>query len=471
MKLQYKVVDTSVLLTDPENVLYGFEPKKSGVKTVVVLPMGVLYEVDHFKHEHDTERGAQARQFAKTLDGISSSFGGSLASGIKLSDGYLLQSGYGIEEKLGLPGDILRKDDTDRRNIKICQYLKREKRDVELVTFDIAQRDIARAVGITASGWKQYEDKLKVEKPYKGWRRLPQLSGDVLSQFYDQKGMPLSVLEASLEGRVDLKDDPLIPNEFLYTEDGPGFIGKFNGKRIIPLDCYDKDTARVKSRNTHQTFAMDGLRDPRIELMFLIGKAGSGKTFLTQEAGVDQIFRPGSLNLSGFQSMTWTRPIMSHRDEEQLGFLPGDEGEKQEPWMKNIVEPFNLACGMHKIEQDVRTSLLNGPEDERKVHFELVQYMRGRSFPHTYWTISEAQNLSLSSFKTILTRPGDGTKLVIEGDPTQHDRDDRSGYPNPLLYYANMMKGDPKTAIVYLEEVERSDLVKRVLERLDHKNK
>lgn len=436
------ILDTNILLSDPKNVLYAFAPNKGKQhRNTVIIPMGVVYELDNFKDERDddgnlTERSYKSREVLNQLKTLQN--GSSLDKGIKLADNYSLKSSFKIEEALGLTRDeMLTRKKTDSRLIKICDYIKDKKKKVELITFDTAMQIHASSMGIKANDWKDFVDKRQVKNPYKGWREIT-LENTLAEQF--KKGKALDPKDLGLEN--------LLPNEYLIFNWNNA--GRFDVKsnRIVPLyNYFNRKHKQIEAKNAQQMCFMDANLDPKIDVVVGIGPAGSGKSYISTYSGCDQVFFQGETDKGrGLTKILVTRPIIGHRGESELGFLPGTKEEKVAPWEQPIRDQFDSIFEKLGKNERERADFLEDYE------FQDIRTLRGRSLASRFWIVTEGQNISIDGYDTILTRPGEHTKLIIEGDPTQTDLKNLPSKLNPLLYINEMLKTSPKVATVYFDE-------------------
>lgn len=442
----YKIIDTNILLTS-HTALYAFKPKKD-VLTRMIIPNGVLAEIDSFKSEKYfynnklTDRARKSRQVAKELDRLLSDCEGDFEKGIVVQKNYIIQSSYDIETQLGLNLDaILSKSNTDSRLVKIGMWLKDKSTDVELITEDITLRNIARAVGINAQPWQDYINEIKVEDIFKGWREID-IDPSLVEEFRKSGYIPLEVL----------KIDDLVPNEYVYNKD-QSFMGRYDAEKgaMVKLANYMSRKSQVVAQTAHQAFLMDALRNPKIDLVFAIGIPGCGKTFLSVDAGIEQCldYTP-KLSKKGhieylYKKMLLTRPVAHHKGEQELGYLPGDKSQKSAPWLEPFMDQFEDLLELYGITgEQLKKQFRDG-----KINTEFLQTMRGRSFHSAFWVVDEAQNYNDDGFETLLTRPGKGIKMAICGDPSQTDIKNHQDESNYLPYYNQLMHRDVETATVF----------------------
>jgi len=430
--MKYFVLDTNVLLHDSES-LFRFKDN------AVVIPIQVIEEIDHFKKDL-SEIGRSARTVSRHLDALRVQ--GSLADGVKTEDGGTIQVHLGVEIPPSFP---LTDHNTDARILALALALKQQRKTVVFVTKDTNLRIKADAIGVSAV---DYESQPKtLDEIYRGWADVA-VSQPAIERFFKEGGIPLS----------ELPVDTLYPNEFVrLTVEGGGSAGSGLGRYHaregrVALLREGKSVWGVRARNMEQRFAMDLLLDDAISLVCLYGKAGTGKTLLALAAGLmrtvdDEIFR----------KLLVTRPIFPlGRD---LGYLPGEIGEKLKPWMQPIFDNLELLIHLSTGEKRGRgyMSLL----DQKLIEIEPLTYIRGRSIPQQFLIVDEAQNLTPHEVKTILTRAGERTKVVLTGDPYQIDNPYVDAASNGLSYTIERFKGQENAGSVLMLKGERSPLAEQ----------
>jgi PhoH-like ATPase len=423
------VLDTNVLLHDPHAV-FRFEDNN------VIIPIYAIEEVDQFKRE-GSERGRSARTIARLLDDLREK-GGSLSKGVPLESGGTLRVAVPAK-RLALPSAI----DHSAMDQAILQtaFDVRENdggRPTVFVTMDTNLRIRADALGMVA---ETYENQRVVS---------------------DQAGSGIGELEvdgASVDalfrdGRVAAVEPVPVPNACLLLRDraNPSHtaLGRYDSTKraIVALRVPRDGVMGVRPRNKEQSFALDILLDESIRLVTLVGKAGTGKTLLAIAAGLKR-----TVEDSAYTRMLVSRPVMPlGRD---IGFLPGDVDEKLNPWMQPIFDnlEFLFSTGSRRGPR-AYADLLEGGQ----IQVEPLTYIRGRSLPQQFIIVDEAQNLTPHEVKTIVTRSGDGTKIVLTGDPQQIDNPYVDSASNGLSVAAERFRGEKIAAHIVLAKGERSDL-------------
>ena len=421
------VLDTNVILHDAQ-CLFKFQEHN------IALPITVLEELDRFK-KGDSDIHFQARHFLRSLD--------DLAGDVMSDEGAELGPGLGsVRVLLSLPfrraDDTLLSDTADHRILKTALATSElyEKTDVVLVTKDTNLRLKAMSFGLVAQDYTN--DKIRhLDDLYTGKRTVDDVCSTAIAELYDT---------GEISGDdLPLEDPPTSNENFILRNGSRSVLATYCGpdnrfRCITRTSCFG-----IRPRNAEQSFALNALTDPRIRLMTISGKAGSGKTLLSLSAALECEQR--------FRQVLLARPIvpLSNRD---LGFLPGDASAKIEPYMQPLFD--NLSVLKHE-NPDSRSLITEMLEAER-LQITPLAYIRGRSLQHTYFIVDEAQNLTPHEVKTIITRAGEGTKVVLSGDLQQIDHPYLDSTSNGLAYVINRMKGQHLHAHVTLEKGVRSEL-------------
>ncbi|MCP4177031.1 MAG: PhoH family protein [bacterium] len=426
------VLDTNVILHD-SSCIYHFEGHD------IVIPITVIEELDKFKKGNDTVN-YHARDFLRSLD--------SLAGDKLFESGLKIGPHQGkILVKLEQPKDQdlknnFRLDIPDHHilNTAYCISKAQTDREVILVSKDVNLRLKAKAMGLVAQDYKTDQVR-NISKLYKGRRYEENVPEQIINQMYQESG------EAEAK-KLKLKEK-LYPNEFLILR---------NGKKSA-LAVYDQSTDMIKHvdkmsgygivpRNAEQTFALHALLDPKIRLVTLSGKAGTGKTLLALAGALER--------RNDFLQILMARPIVALSNKD-LGFLPGDVKSKLDPYMQPLYD--NLGVIQHQFsERDTKNTKIKDFLDEKKLVISPLSYIRGRSLVKVYFIVDEAQNLTPHEIKTIITRAGEGTKIVFTGDINQIDHPYLDTHSNGLSYLIEKMQGQELYAHIYLDKGERSDL-------------
>ncbi|MBE0575682.1 MAG: PhoH family protein [Desulfuromonadales bacterium] len=425
------VLDTNVLLHDPQ-ALFHFEDND------LVIPMTVIEEIDRFKKEL-SETGRNARQFSRIMDGLRSK--AKLVEGAKLeTGGHLRVDLYTEEHMKGLPPE-LRTDQGDNRILAVAlDVMSSSDSPVIFVTKDTNLRIKADVLGLTAQDYES--DKVSLDELYSGTAEVL-VSRDDVDLFYSQ-GF-LSIEEEFLANQCLTLIDAANPS---HTA-----LARYNRslRQAEPLLRTPKEGLwGIHPRNREQQFAFDMLLNEDIQLVTLVGKAGTGKTLLAIAAGLYKSADEGQ-----YSRLLVSRPIFPlGRD---LGYLPGDIEEKLSPWMQPIFDNVELLLGAVE-EGSKRKRGYKELVDLGLLEIEPLTYIRGRSIPKQYMIVDEAQNLTPHEIKTIITRAGEGTKIVLTGDPYQIDNPYIDSSSNGLTYVVDKFKGEDIAGHVTLDKGERSCL-------------
>jgi PhoH-like ATPase len=428
MKKNY-VLDTNVLLHDP-HAIFRFEDNN------VIIPIYAIEEFDQFKRE-GSERGRNARAIARLLDDLRDK-GGSLSNGVGLDSGGTLRVAVPTK-RLELPSAI---DHTamDQAILQTAFELRENDggRPTVFVTMDTNLRIRADALGMVAQTYEN--QRANVDELTSGIVDLD-VSGEEIDAFFR-------------EGRMVPRDPSWAPNTCLLMRDraNPSHtaLGRFDAvkRTVASLRVPREGIMGVRPRNKEQSFAFDLLLDESIRLVTLVGKAGTGKTLLALAAGLKRTLEDGA-----YTRMLVSRPVMPlGRD---IGYLPGDVDEKLNPWMQPIFDnlEFLFSAGSRKGPRAYAELLESG-----QIQVEPLTYIRGRSLPQQFIVVDEAQNLTPHEVKTIITRSGDGTKIVLTGDPGQIDNPYVDSASNGLTIAAERFRGEKLAAHIVLAKGERSDL-------------
>ncbi len=436
------VLDTNVLLHDPR-AIYQFRDNN------VIIPINVLEEVDQFKKEL-SERGRNARAVSRYLDELREK-GGRLSEGVDLENGGTLRVAI---PKQQIPKLFLDRKKQDNYILAVALEVAEAAPDQPtiFVTKDVNLRVRADAMGLRAEDFQA--DKIDIDELYSGWRDLSVPSYQV-EEFRSERAVDLTGDQA----------ENLAPNEFvmLQASDNPKntALGRFDAAmgRIQALKTPRDPIWGIRPRNREQHFALDLLLDDDVKLVTLVGKAGTGKTLLAIAAGLQKVVDDKS-----FVRLLVSRPIFPlGRD---LGYLPGDVEEKLNPWMQPIYDNVELLVsggratadsgnhGGKKKGNDGYKTLV----DMGYMQIEPLTYIRGRSIPNQFMIVDEAQNLTPHEVKTIITRVGDNTKIVLTGDPYQIDNPYVDSSNNGLTYVVERFKAEKAAGHVTLIKGERSNL-------------
>ena len=422
------VIDTNVILHSHQ-ALFSFKDND------LVIPLGVIEELDRFKGFND-ERGREARSAARELDALRQN--GRLYEGIPLPSGGSIQ--VLIDSEMEIPYGF-DKGKVDNRILACALFLKKEGRHVIFVSKDINARIKADALGVATEDFKT--NKVDIDELYSGWKELI---------------LPVKDIESFIANKVlEYTGDNLYLNEFVLLKaaenENKTALGKFCGqtKKIIPLYHQSARPWGVEPANLQQKFATELLLCNEISLVTLVGRAGTGKTLLALACGLQK-----TIDEHVYRKLLVSRPIMPLGKD--IGFLPGSKDEKLSHWMQPIFD--NLEFVMDKLynNSDDVDKKIKFLIESQKVQIEAITYIRGRSIPKQYLIVDEAQNLTPHEVKTIISRAGDGTKVVLTGDPYQIDNPYLDSSSNGLNFAIERFKNNALFGHIILNKSERSSL-------------
>ena len=447
------VLDTNVLLHDPL-ALTRFEDNH------IVIPIEVVEEIDRFKRD-PAEKGRNARQVSRLLDELRAK--GNLAEGVPNGDqGGSLVVVFCRSETLATLPPELKAGNGDNNILAVALEQQQlgavigDQPPVVLVTKDTNLRIKADAVGLIAQDYTT--DKVDIADLYPGFCEV-WVSAERMDQVKAGSGLPMADLPAGSGGAAGLQAnegvtliDQAQPNHTL--------LARYDARSasLRPLQRAPKARlGRIHPRNREQTFALDLLLDPEVQLITLVGKAGTGKTLLALAAGLNQV-----ADERLYDRLLVTRPVIPLGKD--IGFLPGDIEEKMGPWMQPIIDNLDYLLGVgddgHLTRGGSRAPR-NSWGDLKGMgllEVEAISYIRGRSIPRQYMVVDEAQNLTPHEVKTIVTRVGEGTKIVLTGDPYQIDNPYVDAESNGLTWLVERFKGQLLAGHVTLMRGERSEL-------------
>jgi PhoH-like ATPase len=420
------ILDANVLIHDPQSIFHF-------VDNTVIIPVGVIREIDRFKKEH-TDRGYNARSVVRLLDSLRGEK--SLAYGVDLGNGGKLRV-YCEPDRALAEGD----DHTDLEILRVAQAIQQAERDtpVIIVTKDINLRIRADAAGLRAEDYES--DRIKLSELYSG-QQEHQVASERLADF-------------RRAGRLAVPELELSPNEYvlLRAENGqPGSLlarADVDAQHLVGLHGAEDALWGIRPRNKEQYFAIDALLDEKVKLVTLMGKAGTGKTLLALAAALEL-----TMSRKRYRGVLVARPIFPlGRD---LGYLPGDIVQKLDPWMKPIDDTIEFlidAGGPIRGQRDCA-----GLRRAGLVEIHPLTYIRGRNIANRFVVIDEAQNLTPLEVKTVITRIGQAAKVVLTGDPYQIDNPYVDANSNGFTYLVNRFRPQAMAAHIELRKGERSPL-------------
>lgn len=426
-KKKLLIIDTSVLLYDPNSI-------KSFGNNEIILPLIVLEELDRFKDKQSMV-GSNARIMNRILDDLRSF--GSLAEGITVPETNVTIKVISEEEiKSKLPNE-LDPYTGDNKIIAVALGYKAlyPEREIKIISKDINLRVKCDALGINADDYyTDLPDSVREGVPvYTGWSQ----------ETFDQKTIE-EYWQAGLVTPEGISGS-LVNNQMVLGVSYCGnhsMIGMYQKGNIVKLQNNLHSTLKVDGRSKEQKAAIHLLCDTKIPLVSLTGIAGSGKTFLSLVAG-----------LSGLQDRQYERIIITRSIEpvgKDIGFLPGTLEEKMDPWMMPIIDNFRNAFGDQ--------TWLDMMRQKGQLEMSPISHIRGRSFKNSFVIVDECQNLTIHELKTIITRAGEGTKMILLGDTDQVDTPYLDKYSNGLTIAIEKLKGSDLYGHIHLDRGERSKL-------------
>ena len=428
------VVDTNVLLHDPR-AIFSFQDND------VIIPIVVIEELDKFKKGID-EMGRNARQVSRILDTYRQK--GKLSQGVQLEEGGTLRVELNHQSPQHLPVELIASKADNRilaTALNLCHTSKNI--PVVLVTKDTNLRIKADALGLKAEDYET--DTVTIDELYSGEVEIT-VSRDQIDSFYASGSL------APPDGSV------LFSNQFVLLKNsanpGQTALSRYSRQKqaLVPIQHAKHGIWGISARNKQQQFALDLLLNDDIRLVSLVGKAGTGKTLLALAAGLER-----TIETRTFARLVVSRPVFPLGKD--IGFLPGDIEEKLKPWMQPIRDNLDFLMGSSaSVTRGKGRKDLQSLFDLGMIEVEPLTYIRGRSMPNQFLIVDEAQNLTPHEIKTIITRAGEGTKIVLTGDPYQIDNPYIDSSSNGLSFVVERFKEESIAGHITLVKGERSDL-------------
>jgi PhoH-like ATPase len=432
------VLDTSVYLTNAD-CIYAFKNHD------ILVPLKVFEEVDKHKKRQDAV-GAQARKIIRLWDDLRQK--GSIHKGVRIG------KGLGMIRSMSA-GDISPSDLPNDLDIKIPDHLiiatafklqNESDKKVILVSRDVNMRVIADAIGLLSEDFQNNQVVDNSDNIYSGYSAVL-VDDQIVDRFYEKK-------------EVYLENADLILNQYVMlvsnANEKKTALGRFVNA-VTPLRHLrtpKKGIWGIKPRNKEQCFLLDALMNPQIEIITAIGKAGSGKTVVALAAALEQTL---DKNKAEYSRIIVSRPVQPLGKE--IGFLPGEINEKMSPWLMPIQDNLQFLMGNDKVTLDMYL-------EAGTIEIEALTYIRGRSIANAFIIIDECQNLSMHEIKTIITRIGEGTKIVLIGDVEQIDNIYVNSTTNGLTHAVEKFKNFELAAHVTLNKGERSRVASYAAEYL-----
>jgi len=428
------ILDTNVILHDSTCLLQFKEHD-------IIIPLTVIEELDHFK------RGGQvinlnAREFARMLDTMTGSalFNGGVSLG-KGRGKVRIAITKGLNEEIK---EIFKDDTPDHRILgSALEVQKKEKnRTIILVTKDVNLRMKAKAIGVPAEDYST--DRISnVEELYSGKETIEDFDDSVLVKLYQPPyEVPFKDVQKKLKGEV-------LPNKFyILRNNNRSVLAHLDQQKEVIRKVEKYDIYGIKPRNAEQTFATDALTNNNIPLVSLTGKAGTGKTLLAIASALHV--------RKNYRQIYIARPVVPLSNKD-IGYLPGDIDDKLAPYMHPLWDNIKVIQDQY-TESDKQHQTITQMMKDNKLVIEPLTYIRGRSLQRIFFIVDEAQNLTPHEIKTIITRAGEGVKLVFTGDIYQIDHPYLDSQSNGLSYLIEHFKGQKLYAHVNLVKGERSEL-------------
>lgn len=446
-RVKHFVLDTSVLLHNPSS-LFSFADNQ------VIIPFQVLEELDTFK-KSTNDVGRNARAVIRYLDQLREK--GHLNEGVKWN-------GHGgtvrvAMDRPGGPVPGLNSETPDNRIIAVAYALKEAGKETIFISKDINARIKSDSLGIPTEDFES--QKVDYETLYSGYRELT-VEPAVIDRLYSEKRLLITdPVLAKLEPK-------LFPNEYVLLkgtgEESQAGLARYvpSMGAVLPLSRTKRAVFGIIPRNLQQTMALDLLLDDDVQMVTLMGTAGTGKTLLALAAAMHKCFTDHK-----YERLLVARPIMPLGKD--IGFLPGSKDEKLQAWMQPIFDNLEFLLTDRRVHSGETANVeakLKALIDSGKIILEALTYIRGRSIPHQFMIVDEAQNLTPHEIKTIASRVGEGTKLVLTGDAEQIDNPYLDANSNGLSFTIEKLKASDLVGHVTLARPERSGLASLVVKEL-----
>ncbi len=432
MDTKIYVLDTNVILHD-FNAIYHFENND------VIIPIVVLEELDNFK-KGNSLINFHAREFMREIDALTNN--SPFKEGVKLGKDrgkLFIETGKKFTPEMEESFSI---KNADHRILAIAEYYRTKfpHKYVALVTQDINLRMKAKSLGVNAEDYQTGKVK-NIEVVNKNFVTYDNINEELISELYkDEEGLDIE--------KFNFEEKPSANEYFVLKGNNSSALTTYNAQAQIIRRVVKQRAYSIKPRNAEQTFAIDALLNPKISLISLTGKAGTGKTLVALASALQQRKK--------YDQILLARPIVPLSNKD-LGFLPGDEQAKISPYMQPLFDNLNVI--KHQFSSKSKSYMkIEEIQKEEKLVITPLAYIRGRSLSNVFFIIDEAQNLTPHEVKTIITRAGEGTKMIFTGDINQIDSPYLDKQSNGLSYLTDKMKNQNIFAHINLVKGERSYL-------------
>lgn len=424
------VLDTNVVLYD-YRCIFSFDHQ------IVVIPITLLEELDNFKKGNEIIN-FNAREFTRVLDGL---IGNQLLNeGVELDHGGFVMVDTNIKQDKFLK-EVFWEDKPDHRILSVAYNLAKKygKTRVKLVSKDINLRMKAKSIGIYSQDYETGKIK-NIDELYTGKNLLENVKDEIIDNLFQNEQVGIADL--------NLDSQPFPHEYFILRNIRKSILATFCQETQALQVVWKKSASAIQPRNAEQMFSLDALMNPEILLVTLAGKAGTGKTLMALAASLEM--------RNNYHQILLARPIIPLANKD-IGYLPGSIKRKIDPYMQPLFD--NLSVIQNQFGEGTREfKQYSELIDEGKLVITPLAFIRGRTLPRVYFIVDEAQNLTPHEVKTIITRAGEGTKIVFTGDPYQIDTPYLDSRSNGLTYLIDQMKGQPVYAHITLEKGERSPL-------------
>lgn len=443
------VLDTSVLLSDPESIF-------SFPNCDIVLPIKVIEELDNNKTRPD-DVGRAAREVARKLEKLRlESDDKSLNTAVELDNDSSIRFVLNGLKMDTIKAQGLEADKADNQIIGAALGLQGKGQVVKLVSADVALRLKAASLGLEAAEYIQTHGKRVHDEKHPGWKTL-NVSEELVAILYDEYWVPLEALEGDDLGQVkELSANEYAVLKSVKSDGSPAtaLARRTTRDKVIGIELLNRNVRNnaygLKARSKEQSFALDMLLNPKIPIVGLSGRAGTGKTILAVASALEQV-----VESSTYDRIMILRPVIPVGNQG-IGYLPGTLEEKLGPWMEAITD--TMVALSDRLTHTAAKDILDNMVEQGKLTLETVTFLRGRSLQNTFVIVDEAQNLEPLTLKTILTRIGANSKVVLVGDVSQIDNPWSSERSNAISVLADRFAGQELFGHLVLTKGERSEV-------------